>query len=1390
MKNEECRMLGAAASRITHHVSPFALEAPAIPHSALRTPHSQRGVALVITLILLAVITFMAITFLVVSTAERGSVTTQTDLSIARLAADTARDRAIVEVLAPLLATGNEFNYGLLVSTNFINPGGFTPGVFDPLNVNYDYTITGTSLGANDALLNMANLYYNPRPPVFVVTNSFTGSNEFRYYLDWNRNRMFDPTGWLALTNSLGEPTGETGWMVGDPQWIGMPQRPEFPHSATNLFASRYAYFVVPIGQTLDINAIHNSAKPFSLNRTSMAGAMDGFFRNQGILPSEINLAAFLADLNTNLWPFPGPSGAPFGFSAYVYDPYDLNLWNRGAAFDDAVGVLTYRYNQNYKSLASVFQLFGPAGSIAFTNPIDGYLAGPLMTGTSWPANPNTLWARRNSPWSGAYNPNAFFSTQDLFDENKTAANIPAGSRPTAWTLTKRLAMASTNTDSYNRDTFARLSAQLGTYSAPEPDNKLNLNYRNVDDYGYVVPGMATNFMAWEPTLFFTNVAIRLLVDAGYTVAPLPTNGTPAYYSTSNLLVEAKINGVLVTNLNIPVWPTNLYTPSVHRLFQLAANIYDGTTNRADYAGSDPLHPLPTVFRPIFTELARNQAGQRQVFVVGYSELTVRELSSRFNSITGITRPLDLSDPSDDTRALQPSSMVYNVPLVIGAKKGLPSFVELTMDTDCQAARKLIYQRDSAGKVNSLAPAYFVTVTNIVGLQAWNAYTADFNRPVTLYAWPESSVLLTNLDDNTRMNPQPYFADHLPLQQPLATPIPIWPGYQTRIDPITSADYSFVTPLGPQGGAKTNYTFVRSNSVYSVSQRRLVENAPPNANLAKGVTNYTGIPHIQVTFKGRLRFALVDQQTQRLIDYVNLATSQTVDMTTNMADNCNPHYSQQYSRGGMWCTNVPTGGRIPAGTDPRMPFGVRLQVDVSAGTPRVGEDVWATSLPNSDYRGLADHGITKFKKQFGLGAGTSDNDFMSTFSAPFSPVRNLHIATCWMANDPLVHYTVGDLQDLTDFPKQVYLDEAVPDLPPTGYKQVNKRYEPWGGRALASEAKYDWRLKDPLPRNSGRSDDWDFPTNKLPNVGWLGRIHRGTPWQTIYLKALGLDYPSWIKWSGNDLMVTNYGQLPWTNMPQLSWVSTTNGGVVTTRQEGYDSAFSQPTNDWRLLDIFTTALSPNATRGRLSINQPNLAAWSAVLSGVIVLSNAQNGALSPAVIQPAGTYDATAPVNTWPAVARIVNGINFARTNLNAKVGPVFANQAFHRLGDLLSVPELTSASPFLSIGSPGNARPTPPMPNDAAFERIPQQILGLLKCDPTPRVAIYAFGQTLKPAPRSRVTSGPYFGMVTNYQITAEVATRAVVRFDGVPAYLYGTPSAITNLHPVIESFNVLPPE
>jgi hypothetical protein len=324
-------------------------------------------------------------------------------------------------------------------------------------------------------------------------------------------------------------------------------------------------------------------------------------------------------------------------------------------------------------------------------------------------------------------------------------------------------------------------------------------------------------------------------------------------------------------------------------------------------------------------------------------------------------------------------------------------------------------------------------------------------------------------------------------------------------------------------------------------------------------------------------------------------------------------------------------------------------------------------------------------------------------------------------------------------------------------------------------------------RPSGRSDDWDFPTNKFPNIGWLGRVHRGTPWQTVYLKASGVDITRWTNWAGNPMMIQNLGQID-TNV--LALYNFTN-----------DAAFTLPVNDRALFDIFTTAFNDNAARGKLSINQTNLAAWSAVLSGVITLTNTstaadlKNGLLqfAPRVIDPAGVYDPNFPT----PVARIVNAINDARATNSAL-------KAFTHLGDILSVAELTVStnahyvgtypngywagiSPFLNLGDPKALEPNSKLPyqqisglNDAAYERIPQQILGLLKVDSVPRFVVYSYGQALKPAPRSIVTTGgQYYKLCTNYQVTAEAATRAVVRIEG----------ATNNPHAVIENFNIVPP-
>jgi hypothetical protein len=187
------------------------------------------------------------------------------------------------------------------------------------------------------------------------------------------------------------------------------------------------------------------------------------------------------------------------------------------------------------------------------------------------------------------------------------------------------------------------------------------------------------------------------------------------------------------------------------------------------------------------------------------------------------------------------------------------------------------------------------------------------------------------------------------------------------------------------------------------------------------------------------------------------------------------------------------------------------------------------------------------------------------------------------------------------------------------------------------------------------------------------------------------------------------------------------------------------------------------------------------------------------VIDPAGVYD---PANPTP-VAAIVQAINATRANTNSQKGAVlvFPNGVFQHAGDVLATPQLsglitpqlTVTSPYLNtngISSPGANGIT-----DEIMERIPQQVMSLLTLNQTPRFVIYSFGQTLHPADHSLVTGGTFNGLCTNYQITAESATRAVVRVEGTPdpSFVGGKVDSQGRSYPphiVVEQFNVLGPD
>ncbi len=1306
---------------------------------------SQRGIALVITLILLSVTLFMAVAFLAISRRERGSVVTETAGVTARLAADAALASAQAQILATVLQTTNPFNFGLRVSTNYINANGFISSLANLTNVNYDYYSNGNSpLSSADFEQNVANLYYLPRPPVFVNDRT-SGSNEFRFYLDLNRNAVFDANGAVPENNGLGL-TGLTNSEVGDPEWIGVLERPDAPHGPNNKFLSRYAFIALPAGNTLDLNAIHNEVYNSGL------GSADGFFRNQGVGSWELNLAAFLADLNTNEW-------------GTVFSPYNYSRWsgynNSGLSFDDARALLAYRYAANYNTLASFSTLFPYYPTTG--GPVDMFPFGSLLTSPSVVPFHNFTLATLNTPWPGADNTNHYFGLpSDLFDTAKTQIGLGASAG-----FTGHLMDASTNlfggsaVSTYDRYTFYRMLAQLGTDSAPET-GKLNVNYVNVDSGGSIVPNLQTNGVAWTPLQFFTNAADRML--RAYTTQWFqknPSNYLATYYGITNVsysYTDASgtrindIHGLGLTNVPffgltneipsfgvtaIPVWMNGsfLYRPAVQRVLQLAANIYDATTNRAGTSGKN----YPTVLRPTFYK--ESGSGFTNVFVNGYEEVSsLPGLIAANSGNAPLDPPIDVADLSDGiTSGLGVNRHnVYGVPWIIGAKKGFPSFNEFSLESVVTVTRKLqlVRTNDATGGIAGGLPMrvtrtnqmYFFSITNHLGVEFWNSYSNAYTSAGAGTELVVRDVLYTVLTNAVRTWPAVPSPVYL---SPITNVGMVWPGAWVNGSIVGG---SFKLPLGSRG---TPEAFLPA-SVYSFGTADFV-----GVNSAYEDYAPMNLPHFGLLLTNRLQVFLLENG--HVIDYAHFNGPETRrDLNAELADPSStgaPAY--------LWSTNV---------TSAQVPFGTINQVNVSAGiatlvVPQNGGN-WQTpaGLPQS-LRGKAGAIEAYFKgflspnSLYSFGGKSYTNTEYSV-QAPYTPTRTLVSYTSWQANDPLVHYLGSDLNYSGAEPSSALStgltkwNGTSPDILP-GLGNLNERYQPWGkvhSDAGADNNPHNSSLKDPLVR---QSDDWDFPTFKLPAVGWLGRVHRGTPWQTVYLKATNL--------------LSTSGISTWTN-----WTGNRNR---------FDATNAAPVQDRLLFDVFTTALNDNATRGQLPINvaaagtnnsAAGLAAWSALFSGIAVPTNRAGGY---AVISPAGGDVANSPLGQ---IVANINGQRAVFTNLDGVGG------SFEHVGDILSVANLTQNSPFLSGQNITNGI------TDALMEWLPQQTLSLMRVGAQPRFVIYSYGQTLAPSPNGIVTRGTYPGMITNYQVTAETVTRSVVRVEGAP----------TNAHAVVESYNILPPD
>jgi hypothetical protein len=1365
--------------------------------------HSQKGIALVVTLILLSVTLVMALAFMAISSRERGAVTTTTDAATARLAAGSALANVEAQIVSTILATTNPYNSGLVVSTNYVN--GFAPGVSSFTNVNYQYP-NGNPLSAADLLINLTNLFYSPRPPVFIVTNSQTGAADFRFYLDLNRNG-FDPSGFVTNVDNFGNVIKDaagnavTNFQVGDPQWIGVLERPDAPHGPDNKFLARYAFVAMPAGNALDVNAIYNQAVSRTVNPA--ASGSDGYLRNQGVGSWEINLAAFLADLNTNEWNAVD-SASP---AAYHYNEASpVPTANTGYAFADALSLLSYRLAGNYGSLASVQNLYGATGFNAFElDGIDGYSDGPLQT--NYDTNEDFFIGNNDNPalsWAGADNTNHFYSPDDFFDTTKTALGLPAAQVAAGNDFTGRLLDAATNyfggntNSTYNRYTFYRLLAQLGTDSSPE-QGMMNLNYDNLD------PGLngvlnvngtasATNFVPWTPLGFFTNAADRMLrlYTTNWFLASLSTNlntvNTNAYLATYYGLIYTnqitvdpfgQITGLTnapyfgVTNQipafgisNIPVYFNGqfVYSPAVQRVLQLAANIYDASTNSF----------YPSVFRPTFW--ATNESGNRNIYINGYE--CVSQYAAQGNTLTVGNAPLDppltnITDlPLGQTAGLNfIGHNVYGVPWIVGAKKYLPGFNQFSMVNAVQVQRLLQIGRLTVGGPVWTNHQYLMTIANNLGASFWNSYANNYptNYPggLNIYLSDTVQMVLTNSDGTPERNLS--FTTNFNIHPTF------WPGSQWSASggglPATG---SFIT---------TNWALnFLPQEIYKTGAKTFAFTTDPDP-FETNNHSCDPLPQFGLLTTNWVQAFILDGN--HVVDYVQLrGPIDGTNLNNVLAD---PNYKDQTGINYMWSTNVQGNGTTPS-------YGIVNQVNISSG---IGNPPSTARWNNPTPPIPALDSVTAMQKFF---AATFTPSSIFTYNgiqytntelavqAGYTASRIVYAPYLYQVNDPLVHYLASDLNagagaqwaGPTAAANAVWAknDAATnlfnpPILSPPTIDIIKGRYQPWGKVApnsLLSQTLYNFGnpynliYKDPLVWSP---DYWDFPTNKFPTVGWLGRVHRGSPWQTVYLKA-------------HDVLGGNASNIAAGTNTWAAWMGDGNA---------FDAANSAPVQDRLLFDLFTTAPDDNASRGQLSVNVgapngPSLAAWSALFSGMVALTN--NSTFPTTFAPPTTTSLIIQPAG--------VNGLNSALGNLVTNINnmrAVFTNAdgvagMFEHKGDILSTLALTENSPFINTNSAPFGKPTLNQfqfgISDELYEWLPQQMMSLLRGSSSPRYVIYCYGQSLKPAPNGTyLGSGAFFGMVTNYQVTAESAVRVVLRVDD---------ARTSHPHAVVESYNVLPPD
>lgn len=736
-----------------------------------------------------------------------------------------------------------------------------------------------------------------------------------------------------------------------------------------------------------------------------------------------------------------------------------------------------------------------------------------------------------------------------------------------------------------------------------------------------------------------------LLFIRGAQAMPRCREDTTSRVSFTNLathLLESELN---ITYRRIQVYPTNEYTPSVHRILQVCANLHEAG-RRLD---TESARQFPSVFKPLFSRDAD------VIYIRGYEEIDADARSL-------LTPARNLGSTADRDQ-LSAQDNVSGVPWIIAAVKGLPNFNELSVQNTFEITRILELRAPAANtRPNETNQLLLISLNSSVGVEAWNSYRSQFTNATVVYATNllEVTLCVTN-------QPSGNGSEHRwrMLSAPSLTTTTNWPGTEWGVHPSGDPNpQSFRTVLMTNSSVITNATF-RANGLLETTLAPTIDRA--NANMFP-------TPDITVGFTNRLQFAMIDQDSGRVLDYVHLIADSRTKLT-EILSLTSRRSSLDNERARLWSTNRIGSAGINSPTQ-----GIIRQILVSGGFVRTQFGDWLDygvgNAPsgNLKQKEQAENEQAKFRDLL-VGRGTN-----LVMRAPFRASRRISVYTSWQANDPLVHYLQGDLArlDIGDAIQELPLTAAPQELNNIG--QLTQRYEPWGGNPSSSAVSRSAArrntnpiFKDPLVRSS---DDWNFPAGERLDPIALGRIHRGTPWQTLYAKAGEV-------WPGRD----GGARREW-----REWTGNANRS---------DAALTFPQRDWHILSHLGRRFWPDKPNNLLSVNEPKRHRWLKALRGIEVLTN---------------TVPDEAWVNYDPTVVPQFETevIRFKSPQAESIVDEIATNRLlepkgyFGKVGDILGVEALSTQSPFLSLSAGQRTEGI----SDQAYEAIPLQLLPKLRPD------------------------------------------------------------------------------